>query len=113
MKLPPILSVPGIDFADFSKRWNSYLGFNRRQVSRKKLRERKLARQKARLLRPFFPQSGIKVERVDTNDYNRAFGRVYVTMSNGQVLRPDRLLQRDDANPVLREKLVTFFSAQT
>jgi hypothetical protein len=111
MKLPPILSVPGIDFADFSKRWNSYL--NRRQVSRKKLRERKLAQQKARLLRPFFPQSGIKVERVDTNEYNRALGRVYVTMSNGQVLRPDRLLQRRDANPVLREKLVTFFSAQT
>lgn len=113
LKLPAILKVPDIDFGFFAQRWGTYLHAARRKPSRRKLREQKLAHQKARLLRPFHPQCGAKVERADTNDYNRSLGRIYLTLSNGQVIRPDKFLKRDDANPVLREKVVAFLDSQS
>jgi hypothetical protein len=112
LKLPAILNVPDIDFGFFAQRWGAYLHAARRKPSRRKLREQKLAHQKARLLRPFHPQCGAKVERADTNNYNRDFGIVYLTLSNGQVVRPDKLLNRPDHNPVLREKIVAFIDSQ-
>ena len=113
LKLLAILSVPDIDFGQFAEKWGTYLHATRRKPSRRKAREQKLAQQKARFLRPFDPQVGAKVERADTNDYNRALGRIYLTLSNGQVIRPDKLLKRDDANPVLREKVVAYLDSQS
>lgn len=112
LKLPAIGKLPDIDFGFFAQRWGTYLSSVRRKPSRRKLREQKLAQQKARFLRPFDPQCGAKVERADTNDYNRSLGRIYLTLSNGQVVRPDKFLKRDDANPVLREKVVAYLDSQ-
>lgn len=113
LKLPAILSVPGIDFGQFAEKWGTYLDATRRKPSRRKLRDQKLAHQKTRLLRPFHPQCGAKIERADTNEYNRTLSRIYLTLSNGQVIRPDKFLKRDDANPILREKVVAYFDSQS
>lgn len=108
-----------LDVGDFAARLLVY----QRQVrkgafSERQQREQKRAQQARHHLRPFFPQAGVKVERADTNANDKARGRVYLTLSNGQVIRPDKLLQMkrrgrnvlEQANPVLVQKAVQYIT---
>lgn len=110
-----------LDVGDFAARLLVY----QRQVrkgpfSARHLREQKRAQQAKHHLRPFFPQAGVKVERADTNENDKARGRVYLTLSNGQVIRPDKLLQMkrrgrnvlEQANPVLVQKAVQYIESK-
>jgi hypothetical protein len=108
LKLPATPNVPAIDFRKFLSRWGTQIVRARREIKKEKI-----AQKKARFMRPFHPQCGVKVDRADTNDYNRSLGRIYLTLSNGQVIRPDKFLKRNNANPVLREKVIAYLDEQS
>lgn len=106
----PAKGLAEFDWQKFAKKlWPYFYGL-RQQPTRKQARKAKEKADKARLLRPFFPQSGAKVERADTNDDNRAKGRVYFTMSNGQVVRADKRARK--GNALLLGKIERFISQQ-
>ncbi len=111
--------LPAIDFGDFATRLGEHQRQQRLGFTRKQRRTWLEEHQKRRALRPFFPQKGIKVERVDTNANDAARLRVYLTMTNGQVVRPDRLTAGRGhgknwrpSNPVLLRKVNAFLDAQ-
>ena len=85
--------LPELNFLDFSKRWSSHLSVLRRNRD-KRAKEERQAKANKHAIRPFFPQSGVKVERADTNPDAKAKGHLYLTLSNGQVVRPDRLFAK-------------------
>jgi hypothetical protein len=110
-----------LDVGDFAARLLPYQKQLRKGAfSERQQREQKRAQQARHHLRPFFPQAGCKVERADTNANDKARGRVYLTLSNGQVIRPDKLLQMkrrgrnvlEQANPVLVQKAVQYIESK-
>lgn len=86
--------VPTLDVGDFSARLLKYQQSERKGPNAKQRAELKEKQEKAHQLRPFFPQRGMKVERADTNAADAARGRLYLTCSNGQVLRADRVARK-------------------
>lgn len=85
--------LPELNFLEFSKKWSSHLSLLR--LNRvKRMKAERLERANKHAIRPFFPQSGVKVERADTNPDAKAKGQLYLTLSNGQVVRPDRLFAK-------------------
>lgn len=108
-----------LDVGDFSARLLKYQQAQRRGPSRRKAREEKDARLKARQLRGFFPQKGTKVARADATPADQAKGRMYLTLENGQVINPAKLLAvkrrrrgLTDGNPVLVQKAVQFIDSR-
>lgn len=109
-----------LDIGDFAARYGKFQREQRLGLSRRQIAEQKEKRQKARVFRPFDPQKGAKVLSADATPVDKARGRVYLTLSNGQVLRPDKLLSvrsrksrgRTDGNPVLVAKAVAFITSK-
>jgi len=118
MNKPPDLILPAfgryaeINFTDFARRLQSFNALEARQRSRRKLRAKREEEQKRRELRGFFPQSRAVIGRVDSTPADKARGRVYLTMDNGQVLNPGKLLRRRGANPMLRLRAIEFIEAK-
>ena len=99
-----------LDFLDFLKRMSSHYSIERRMSAIKSKQER--ANQKNRhALRPFFPQAGMKIERADTNVEMQARGELYLTMSNGMVVRPNRIFAKG-RNPALIGKVFSYLEEQ-
>lgn len=109
-----------LDVGDFAARLLVYQKQLRSGPTERQQREAKRAQQSRHHMRPFFPQKGVKVDRADTNENDKARGRLYLTLSNGQVIRPDKLLQMkrrgrnvlEQANPVLVQKAVQFIESK-
>lgn len=98
-----------LDIGDFAARFGLYQREMRHGLSRQQERAQKEAREKARFLRPFFSQHGTKIARADATPADKARGRLYLTMENGQVINPSKLM-RKSANPVLRQKVIDFIA---
>jgi len=109
-----------LDVGDFAARMLVYQRQLRSGPTERQQREAKRAQQARHHMRPFFPQKGVTVERADTNENDKARGRIYLTLSNGQVIRPDKLLQMkrrgrnvlEQANPVLVQKAVQYIESK-
>jgi len=102
-----------LDVGDFAARLLPYQRQQRKGVfSARQQREQKRAQQARHHMRPFFPQKGVKVERADTNENDKARGRIYLTLSNGQVVRPDRLIRKSRSLPLI-QKTMAYLDAQT
>lgn len=99
-----------LDLRDFGSRLSSYFGLERRRRV-KKAREERQAKQNRWATRPFFPQKGIKVERADTNEEAKSRGLIYLTLSNGQVVRPERLFAKGK-NPHLITTVFDYLETQ-
>ena len=111
--------LPVLDVGDFAARYGKFQREQRLGLSRRKLREQKEARDKARQLRGFFPQRGTKVARADATPADQEKGRLYLTLENGQVINPAKLLAVKrrrrgvtDGNPVLVRKTVDFINSR-
>lgn len=102
-----------LDVGDFAARFGLFQRQRRKGLSRQQARAQAEKRERERILRGFFPQKGTKVGRADASPADRARGRMYLTLENGQVINPSKFLQRADANPVLVEKVVAFIAANS
>lgn len=98
-----------LDIGDFAARFGLYQREMRHGLSRRKEREQKESREAARFLRPFFPQAGTKIARADATPADKDRGRIYLTLENGQVINPSKLMRKSD-NPVLRQKVLEFIA---
>lgn len=93
LKLPATKGLAEIDFRDFATRLCSYNEIARKNRTRKARRAAKEERFKARALRGFFPQRGMKVERADTTEEAKRRGEVYFTFSNGMVVNASKVMK--------------------
>ena len=97
--LPAMKRYAELNFRDFATRLCSYNEQKRKDLTRASRRKAKEERFKARALRGFFPQRGMKVERADTTPEMKAKGWLYCTMSNGMVVNVARA--KKWVNPVV------------
>lgn len=102
-----------LDVGDFAARFGLFQRQMREGLSRQQTRAQIERKQRERILRGFFPQKGTKVGRADASPSDKARGRLYLTLENGQVINPSKFLKRADANPVLVEKVVAFIAANS
>jgi len=102
-----------LDVGDFAARFGLFQRQMREGLSRQQTRAQSERKQRERILRGFFPQKGTKVGRADASPSDKARGRLYLTLENGQVINPSKFLKRADANPVLVEKVVAFIAANS
>lgn len=96
-----------LDVGDFSARLLEYQ--LAAKPTRKQRREAKEKRLHDRGLRGFFPQKGTKVVRADATVADKARGRLFLQLDNGQLVNPAKLLKKG-TNPVLQQKVVVFIN---
>lgn len=98
-----------LDVGDFSARLLEYQLAAR--PSRRQRREAKEKRLHDWGLRGFFPQKGTKVVRADATVADKARGRLYLQLDNGQLVNPAKLFAKG-TNRGLQEKVVAFINAK-